>query len=398
MTTSSLLWLRGDAGSGKSYLTSLVVEDLLQPHLDMQTLLAFFYCSRTSGQSERQEPRDILRSIVRQLSSPVTGLPLKPPVLVKYKQKRLAASPPATLGLKESKELIKELIQDGYSSITIIIDGLDECNSQKRGDIFRYLVELLRLPGTVVKIFICSRNEPDIFESFGDLNSLCIDASNNTEDIRRFVEQEVETRLLGGKADDGLKEMVKKKLCEKAQGIFRWVALQLDAICDPEFVYIADDVKHKLQKLAETLQQTYAGIFEMISKYPPDSREVTERALRWSMCAQQLLSTQEFLAAISMNSDGRYVRRTKHEILRMCRSLLVDEKLDTFRLSHLSVKEYIEESKPLEYGEIQLHTTAAETCLLFLDYGNKNLRNDPKVAGFYKYAVIYWPNHCYMAA
>lgn len=180
---------------------------------------------------------------------------------------------------------------------------------------------------------------------------------------------------------------------------FRWVALQLDAICDPEFVYIADDVKHKLQKLPGTLQQPYAGIFEMISKYPPDSREVTERALRWSMCAQQLLSALEFLAAISMNSDGRYVRRTKHEILRMCRSLLVvDGNLDTFRLSHLSVKEYIEESKPHEYGEIQLHTTAAETCLLFLDYGNKSLRNDPKVAGFYRYAVIYWPNHCYMAA
>lgn len=33
---------------------SLVLEDLLRPHLDMQTSLAFFYCSRTSGQSERK--------------------------------------------------------------------------------------------------------------------------------------------------------------------------------------------------------------------------------------------------------------------------------------------------------------------------------------------------------
>lgn len=180
---------------------------------------------------------------------------------------------------------------------------------------------------------------------------------------------------------------------------FRWVALQLDAICDPEFVYTAGDVTHKLDKLPETLQETYAKIFVLISKYPPDSREVTERALKWSMCAQKFLSTREFLAAVSMNPNGRYVPRTKHEILRMCRSLLViDEKLDTFRLSHLSVKEYIEDSKPLEYGEIQIHTTAAETCLSILDHGHKTLKNDPEVEGFYKYAVIYWANHCYMSA
>lgn len=61
----------------------------------------------------------------------------------------------------------------------------------------------------------------------------------------------------------------------------------------------------------------------------------------------------------------------------MCRSLLIeDEKLDTFRLSHLSIKEYIEDSNPLGYEEIQIQTTAAETCLLFLDNGNKILRND----------------------
>ena len=156
---------------------------------------------------------------------------------------------------------------------------------------------------------------------------------------------------------------------------------------------------HKLDKLPETLQETYAETFVTISKYPPDSREVTERVLKWSMCAQKFLSTREFLAAVSMNSNGRYVPRTKHEILRMCRSLLViDEKLDTFRLSHLSVKEYIENSKLLEYGEIQIHTTAAETCLSFLDYGNKTLKNNPDVEGFYKYAVIYWANHCFKSA
>lgn len=200
--------------------SSLVIDDLLRPHLDIQTGSAFFYCSRTSGQIERQEPKDILCSIVRQLSSPVPGLPLKPPVIAKHEQETLVAKPPAPLSLKESKKLIQRLIQDEYSSVTIVIDALDECNSKKRGDLFRFLGDLLKLPGTIVKIFVSSRNEPDIFEVFGDSDNLYIDASNNAEDIRNFVEQEVETRLLGGKAEDGLKELVKRKLCEKAQGMY----------------------------------------------------------------------------------------------------------------------------------------------------------------------------------
>lgn len=201
------------------YDSSLVVQDLLRPHLDMQKGLAFFYCSRTSGQIERQEPKDMLCSIVRQLSSPVPGLPLKPPVIIKHEQETLIAKPPATLSLKQSKRLIEKLIQDEYSSVTIVIDALDECNSKKRGDLFRFLGDLLELPGTIVKIFVSSRNEPDIFDVFGHSDNLYIDASNNAEDIRNFVEQEVETRLLGGKAEDGLKELVKVKLCEKAQGM-----------------------------------------------------------------------------------------------------------------------------------------------------------------------------------
>lgn len=156
---------------------------------------------------------------MKQLSSPVPGLPLKHPVIVKYEQEELVASPPAALSLKESKELIERLIRDEYSSVTIVIDALDECNSKSRGDLFRFLWGLLKCQGTVVKVFVSSRNEPDIFEVFGNLENLYIEASHNAEDIKNFVEQEVDTRLLGGTAKDDLKELVKRTLCEKAHGV-----------------------------------------------------------------------------------------------------------------------------------------------------------------------------------
>lgn len=156
---------------------------------------------------------------MRQLSSPLPGLPLKSPVIAKYEQDKLEASPPAPLSLKECKKLIEKLIRDEYSSVTIVIDALDECISQERGDLFHFLGDLLKCQGTVVKIFVSSRNEPDISEVFRDSENLYIEASHNAEDIKNFVEHEVDTRLLGGKAEDDLKELVKKTLCEKAHGV-----------------------------------------------------------------------------------------------------------------------------------------------------------------------------------
>lgn len=115
--------------------------------------------------------------------------------------------------------MVKNLIQKEYSHVTIVIDALDECNSTRRGDLFGFLRELLHLPEIVVKIFVSSRNEPDIYDFFGDSSNLYINARDNAEDIRQFVEQAVETRLLGGKAEDDLKKRVKNVLCEKAQGM-----------------------------------------------------------------------------------------------------------------------------------------------------------------------------------
>jgi hypothetical protein len=84
----------------------------------------------------------------------------------------------------------------------------------------------------------------------------------------------------------------------------------------------------------------------------------------------------------------------------MCRSLLVvEEELNVFRLSRLSVKEYLENSKPVEYGEVSIHTTAAETCLSFLDISKSRFdKDEARLKGFYRYAAPYWPLHFRKAA
>jgi hypothetical protein len=209
-----------------SLSSSLVLEDILQQHrlhghqLNGQEALAFFYCSRTTGESERQEPKDILRCILKQLSSPLHGLPLKEPVVTKYERERQANALDAALSIKYSKDILLQLIRQEYSRVTIVIDALDECNRNTRVLLFRFLEEILRQEqGAVVKILISSRTEPDIFDVFGCSSNLYINAEDNAEDIRRFVEEQIDKRLLGGKAEEELRKRAKDELCMKSQGM-----------------------------------------------------------------------------------------------------------------------------------------------------------------------------------
>ncbi|KAK8157520.1 hypothetical protein BKA80DRAFT_303504 [Phyllosticta citrichinensis] len=58
----SVLWLRGIPGSGKTKLTSLVVDKLRDKSL------AFPYCAINPAELERAQPMSILASLVRQLA------------------------------------------------------------------------------------------------------------------------------------------------------------------------------------------------------------------------------------------------------------------------------------------------------------------------------------------
>ena len=110
-SASSLLWLHGKVGSGKSTLVFLVIEDAIKRFEAGQgPPLVYFYCSRNAAEAERSDPAVILGSIVRQLACVQPGLPLLPPVFEKWKKKGQGFSSNG-LQVEESWNLIPELIE-----------------------------------------------------------------------------------------------------------------------------------------------------------------------------------------------------------------------------------------------------------------------------------------------
>lgn len=175
-------------GTGKTYLTSKVV-DYVKQTLDTSQHdegFAYFYCNR-SGPS-MQDPIVVLRSFVRQLASKAFG---EPGLIQSSLAQRCKAAKRERrdLGYKDCKTLILESL-NLYSKTTIILDALDE------SDITTYnlctiLIEMTEESRRPVKIFISTRPDRKYLEAFRDKHIITLDASNQQDDIERFLEEKL---------------------------------------------------------------------------------------------------------------------------------------------------------------------------------------------------------------
>jgi hypothetical protein len=224
-STSSILWLHGIPGSGKSKLASLVIDQFLEGHSTsgIHEPLAYFYCARNPGEPERSNPTEIFRSLVRQLSCLKPGLPIMAPITSRYRAREESNFGLTALSLDECLQLILELGKI-YPSIIIVIDALDECCSHTRLDLLEVLDDIIQRSASLVKVFVTSREDSDIVCRLETSPNLYIKASDNHKDIERFVPIEVDKsiksrRLLRGNVSRELRELVVTTLIDGARGM-----------------------------------------------------------------------------------------------------------------------------------------------------------------------------------
>lgn len=361
-----------------------------RPCLDSNEALAYFYCSRTTNDTLQRDPRAILLSVLRQLASPFPDLPFKPPVLSVYQREVSRGSQGAQLSIDEITALLTDLVQNHYARVTLVIDALDECDVGRRAQLLDIITKLTYNPQSIVKTLVSSRNDPDIERHFSKIPNLSITSAENAGDIMTFVNSELSQRLLMGKASKHLKKRVGDELNRKANGVFRWVALQVDALCDPDRVYSEKDVEYLLPKLPETLEDTYAAIVDSIDTLTPPSRDAFRNVIKLLMCAEYPMNVRQVLEALTILSESRKAEWDTAMILKMARGL-VSLEIDPLRFAfaHLSVKEYFERRSDLS-GEFA-HAIAAEACLRIYLRSDWDYVED---LDFRWYALIHLGRHC----
>ncbi|VUC25174.1 unnamed protein product [Clonostachys rosea] len=405
-SASSILWIRGIPGSGKSKLMSIAIEDAMGAFQRKQSPQpAYFYCSRNPAEPGRSDPSRILASIARQLATPEVGGAILEPAPSVYNEREAQAFADGPLSLEESKELVIKLL-DQYkdATMTIAIDGLDECNEDTRGDLLEAFEFLLEESPCLLKLLVSSRDDQDIVYQFENYPCLALSSAHSSSDIELFVASEVK-KLLNSRflrktqsGKEALSEKIVKELTAKADGMFRWVSLQMQALqkCHSE-----EAIMERLGQLPRTLGDLYQELIVKMENFEATSdRDLAKNSLSWLLCSHAQLASEAFLAAVSTSKDGESEAISRDQLLDLCCNLVIfDEALDVFRFAHLSVREFLE--KHDLFRPESINSRVAEACLVRIVGATPDMdlqdETNPSIEALW-YSYVYWGYHTQAAA
>lgn len=349
---SSVLWLQGKPGSGKSTLTKFMVKELEKdvyltkarsrnssqegnplhnsPHngneewvfnnpTDKNTIIARFYYSFRGGNTQTSHEL-MLRSIVYQIWR--QNSKLFPFIRDRYQElkKRVneASEPKLLWSYDDLKSALESLSEINFNlSVFIIIDGMDESNNDKRVDIMNFLLELA-VPNPksscTVKIFIASRPENDINSRLRLVPRHIKLQEVNKEDIGVVVEGWINKMVLESGCKERTLREVKEYIMEHSYGVFLWVTLVLKDLKQhiDDGGYSKSSLNTRLQSLPNELGGTDGFYRTMINlllqKYNKnlEQQEQGRRILAWVTFAERPISLSELRDALAtpLNLEG----------------------------------------------------------------------------------------------
>jgi len=388
------------AGSGKTILSSIIIDHLIEENTS-KTI--YFYCDFKDAQ--KTSTAGIYKSLAAQIleSNWDNDLPLE--FENYYKKNKMKAPHESTL-----REVLLKLVGQ-IGRTWILVDALDECSPDVRGDILKMLWEI-QLKGRT-NILVTSREEVDIKHTVDgfDAPKVCIkiNAASTSRDIALFVTGQIERNAKLSKLKESTKEEVATTITSRADGMFRWAKCSLDYIAR-----LRNDrvIKQALKMLPPDLNETYERILDMISVL---DKELAIRIFHWLTCSLRPMLIQEIVEGIGLefgttSLDADSLLNDPEDLLDVCGSLVtVDQDAGTVGLAHFSVKEFFT-SRRLRNGNhsvyfvdvIRTNFRLARLCVTYLcfeDFGSgpcaTNEEFESRMAKYrlYRYAAKFWPQH-----
>ncbi|KAI0286400.1 hypothetical protein BC826DRAFT_90964 [Russula brevipes] len=381
----SLMWIRGNPGSGKSILCSAIIEDIKRVE-GATALIAFYYFDFKVA--AKRNIRGLLSSLLVQLADDSARCW---EVLFRlYKACGDGSKQPSDAML--SLYLQNMLDLPDQVPIFIIADGLDECPNHTgtpsaRDKVLEFVEDLVVSRHPNLRVCITSRPEQDIQNVLNPLISASRHVSlheegGQREDIDNYIRSFVNTDREMRRWREKDKELVIKTLSARADGMFRWVFCQLDTLrrCFPP------SIRTTLDQLPTTLDETYE---RALQKIPKERKKLAHRLFQCLVAAIRPLRVEElaeiFAIGFDLDAAPNLVESWRPEnpeeaLLSACSTLITvagKEGSKVVQFSHFSVKEFLtsdrlqtsEGRKNIRDYHIPLdiaHTSLARACLTVL--------------------------------
>ncbi|KAL1637760.1 hypothetical protein SLS56_000315 [Neofusicoccum ribis] len=397
------LWLTGLPGSGKTIISSTIVATLLSASKDTDDAVVYFYFD--FHVDVKREVMALLHVVLSQLALQSTSAFEELRKL--YQECKDGQRQPTT------EELLLTIARAAshFPRIYVVVDALDECRESHKA------VEQLRRLSEAANIHVLavSRKDADLERPMHGIPEIKLEGPEVAVDIASYVRQRVLTSEY--MADWPLEEQqkVEDQLSSKADGMFRWVQCQLDAI---EKCSDSDQIDEALASLPPDLPATYERILANIRRQQNQNVRKTLTCLAFGLRPFTLEEVKNVLQ-IDPNAEVKLSNKRvfTNQLLSGCSSLVTSGQISQgelmhhtaspeLRLAHFSVKEYLLSdaihNSPMQsfaLSHAQGHREMAEACLACLihfdnveDFGPHTLDKFP----FLSYAANNWPHHARM--
>ncbi|RDW79331.1 uncharacterized protein DSM5745_06183 [Aspergillus mulundensis] len=376
--SSLLFWLQGLPGTGKTYLTSAVIDRIQSQIASKKEGFAFFYC-RKSDES-RSQAQSILQSLVRQLSTSTNH-----PESVQTKLRdavKEARDKGTNFRLQQCKEQILTSLNI-YAKSTLVIDALDECDPNTRDELIAALNSFILDAEKPVKIFVSSRPDPSIAPEFESSPHLGMRAGDNQDDIRMYLDVTLDKQARRVAVLKRMKDEIMTKLLEGAQGMFQWAVLQVQQLAKCQS---AASVRERLNKLPASLAEAYDEVWDQINSLEENDKMLAIRALHWAAAAFKPLTTPEMLSAIRMNPNRAMIpvdeMLDESGLLSLCNGFLtIDSQLQVWRFPHLSVQEYLESEGHVSISQGHLDAGMVSLSYFMRAYEDNGQEEEAEIQG-----------------
>lgn len=207
--------LSRDAVKEGFVIESLSSQDVIRRGiLGYKTTVVYYYCD--SSDSRSLELQNILGTMIRQLLEKIIISETLEQQIEKYFQPlaRVATE-------KELCTLLLDATQN-YSTVYVLIDGLDECKRKDLDKILPMLSQLLRSMRPLIKIALFSREESMIANALKNYPRVRVSSDKISLDLSTFIKEAVESKIESGQlciSEPQLKNEVIDALINGAQGM-----------------------------------------------------------------------------------------------------------------------------------------------------------------------------------
>lgn len=379
---TTLLWICGSSGTGKSTLCSAILGHL-RKHEEKWDTIAFSFFD--DNQDRFDAAQYLLRTLMYQLREHQQSVIHEWVLLAIAKETRMTSRPMP----REDFQLELRKILGGVEKqarVFLILDGLDRDEWIK--DILVAEIVEANLTRSSPNKFRCAIATQDLLEA----TSIRCRATALNLDTEPGVRCDLQTFATGGLADVAAKfaihggstvDLATRLYC-RANGGFLWLALAMERLDRMEHL---DD----LAKAIESIPSTIHGIYqEELQAIPSHNVPAVQKIFSWLTVANRLLSSSELEEALAVETNlsdlsahraqplSKLERQNPQtDISRICGNLVTIAETGVVRLRHSSLRNYLLFTKrpanPPRYPLLEAHELIARTCLALLGpFASKN--------------------------